>query len=239
MGEEVAIPEGGLPVHGGFFDMITSSGPVVRFVLIVLIVLSILSWAITIAKIIQFRKAKAESQEFHSIFLETRNFARIDDSTRRLSGSPLCRVFIAGYRELMRLLQPVEGGAAEKSRVQGNLESVEMALRRAEMEEARKLESGVTFLATVASAAPFIGLFGTVVGIMTAFHGLSYAKSSTIQAVAPGISEALFATAVGLAAAIPAAVAYNFFSVVIKRMRQSMSAFGDEFLSVARRSLSR
>ncbi|NMC64160.1 MAG: Tol-Pal system subunit TolQ [SAR324 cluster bacterium] len=219
--------------------MLTTSEPVVKSVLIILIILSILSWAITIAKILQFKKAKAESEEFHSIFLETRNFARIDDSTRRLTGSPLCRVFVAGYRELMRLLQPVEGVGLEKGKAQSNLESVEMALRRAELSEAKKLESGVTFLATVASAAPFIGLFGTVVGIMTAFHGLSYAKSSTIQAVAPGISEALFATAVGLAAAIPAAVAYNFFSVIIKRLKQSMSAFSEEFLSVARRSLSR
>ena len=234
MGEDVAVP-----VHSNFFDMITTSGPVVKTVLMILIILSILSWAITIAKILQFRKARAESDEFHSIFLETRNFARIDDSTRRLSGSPLCRVFIAGYRELMRLLQPVEGGAVDRTKAQGNIESVEMALKRAELDEAKKLEWGVTFLATVASAAPFIGLFGTVVGIMTAFHGLSYAKSSTIQAVAPGISEALFATAVGLAAAIPAAVAYNFFSVVIKRMRQNMNTFTDEFLSVARRSLTR
>ena len=138
----------------------------------------------------------------------------------------------------MRLVQPVEG-SNRRSENAANLESVEMALRRAEMDEARKLESGVTFLATVASSAPFVGLFGTVVGIMTAFHGLSYAKSSTIQAVAPGISEALFATAVGLAAAIPSAIAYNFFAVVIKRMKQSMAAFSDEFLSVAKRSLNR
>ena len=234
MGEEVA-----LQAHNSFFEMVTSSGPVVRSVLIILILLSIFSWAITIAKIFQFRKAKQESDEFHSIFLETKNFARIDDSTRRLSASPLCRVFIAGYRELMRLVQPVEGGGARKVDSGPALESVEMALRRAEMEESRKLESGVTFLATVASSAPFIGLFGTVIGIMTAFHGLSYSKSSSIQAVAPGISEALFATAVGLAAAIPSAIAYNFFAVAIKRVRQSMTAFSDEFLSIARRSLNR
>jgi len=233
MGEEVAVP-----VHSSFFEMVTSSGPVVKAVLVILIILSILSWAVTIAKILQFRKAKSESDEFHAIFLETRNFARIDDSTRRLSGSPLCRVFIAGYRELMRILQPIEG-SVDKAKAQASIEGVELALKRAELEEAKKLESGVTFLATVASSAPFIGLFGTVIGIMTAFHGLSYAKSSSIQAVAPGISEALFATAVGLAAAIPAAIAYNFFAMIIKRMRQSMGTFSEEFLSVARRSLAR
>jgi biopolymer transport protein TolQ len=120
-----------------------------------------------------------------------------------------------------------------------DLSSVSAALRRAEIAEAARLEKGITFLATVASAAPFIGLFGTVWGIMTAFHGLSQAKSSTIQAVAPGISEALVATAVGLAAAIPAAVAYNYFAVAIKQFRSGMNAFSSDFLLLARRSMQR
>jgi len=114
---------------------------------------------------------------------------------------------------------------------------VERALRRAELEESHRLEKGVTFLASVASAAPFIGLFGTVWGIMNAFHGLSSAKGTTIQAVAPGISEALVATAVGLAAAIPAAVAYNYFSASIKKFRQNMDSFAEEFLNIARKYL--
>ena len=107
-------------------------------------------------------------------------------------------------------------------------------MRRAESGEAIKLESGLTFLATVASAAPFIGLFGTVWGIMNAFHGLSTAKSTSIQAVAPGISEALVATAIGLAAAIPAAVAYNYCSVAVRQFRDHMSRFTLEFLNLAR-----
>ena len=103
-----------------------------------------------------------------------------------------------------------------------------------EREQGVNLEKGLTFLATVASAAPFIGLFGTVWGIMTAFRGLATAENTTIQAVAPGISEALIATAVGLAAAIPAAVAYNYLSVNIKYIKNSMSGFTDEFMTVAR-----
>ena len=117
-----------------------------------------------------------------------------------------------------------------------DLEMVERALKRAEIEESSRLERGITFLATTASAAPFIGLFGTVWGIMNAFHGLGDAKSSTLQAVAPGISEALVATAVGLAAAIPAAIAFNFFTVTVKRFRQAMGGFSSEFINVAKKS---
>lgn len=224
--------------HQSLLDMATHSGPIVTSVLLILLGLSVLSWGIVIAKALQFKKAKAESEEFHSIFLETKNFARIDDSTRRLSGSPLCQIFISGYRELMGLIQSAnEPGARRDS--DADLHTIERALRRAELEEAHRLEKGVTFLATVASSAPFIGLFGTVVGIMNAFHSLSMVKSSTLQAVAPGISEALFATAVGLAAAIPAAIAYNYFAMTLRRFRQSMDSFAEEFLSVARRSFLR
>ena len=215
-------------------DMVAGSGPVVQLVLISLIVLSIWSWAITVAKALQFRKARSDSDAFTSIFWETRNFARIDDATRRLEASPLARVFSAGYKELLHLIQEIEKEVVRKG--EPELDSVERALKRAGIDETAKLEKGVTFLATVASAAPFIGLFGTVWGIMNAFHGLGQAKATTIQAVAPGISEALVATAIGLAAAIPAAIAYNYFAVATKQFRQSMEGFCSEFLNVAKKS---
>ena len=229
--------EPGIASEGGagIFAMVSSSGPVVLGVLILLIGLSIWSWTITIAKFLQIRRARSDSEEFSSIFWETRNFARVDDSSARLSGSPLARLFQSGYRELSHLAQ--EHKERKVRSTVADLDTVERAIRRAELVEVQKLEGGITFLATVASAAPFIGLFGTVWGIMTAFHGLSSAKNSTIQAVAPGISEALVATAIGLAAAIPAAVAYNYFAVDVRRFRESMDKFTDEFLSVARRYL--
>ena len=213
--------------------MVTGSGTVVQVVLLLLIVLSIWSWAITIAKSLQFRKAAADSEEFSSIFWDSRNFARIDDSARRLEASPLTHLFRSGYRELSGLLE------GEKVRIDTDtdLDSVERALRRAELDQALRLEKGVTFLATVASSAPFIGLFGTVWGIMNAFHGLSNAKSTTLQAVAPGISEALVATAIGLAAAIPAAIAYNYFAVSVRRFKDSMDKFASDFLLVARKHI--
>jgi biopolymer transport protein TolQ len=219
----------------GIISMILASSPFVRVVLLLLIVLSICSWAITIAKFLQFRKAKKDSDEFGTIFWETRNFARIEDSSRRLINSPLAQVFTSGFRELNNLVHESEQVGQRKPDPTSDLHTVERALKRSEFDEALKLEQGTTFLATVASAAPFIGLFGTVWGIMNAFHGLSQAKSSTIQAVAPGISEALVTTAIGLLAAIPAAVAYNYFAVAVRHFRESMDKFSSEFIDVARR----
>lgn len=219
------------------FSMVSGSGPVVQLVLIILICLSIWSWAITIAKAMQFSKARKESEEFSGIFWETRNFARVDDSSRRLSSSPLVRVFSSGYRELSHILQETrESTRSTTKNPELMLATVEHALKRAGIEESVRLEKGITFLASVASSAPFIGLFGTVWGIMNAFHGLSKGNSSTIQAVAPGISEALVATAIGLAAAIPAAIAYNFLVSAVRRFKQTMISFSDEFLDIAKQN---
>lgn len=216
-------------LQAGIFDMVTGSGPVVFAVLIILIILSVWSWTITISKMLQLRRAKAESEEFSALFWETRNLSRVDDSSHRLASSPLARVFSSGYRELNHLTAEKSGRELTRE----ELKTVESALKRAEYEEGLRLERGVTFLATVASAAPFIGLFGTVWGIMNAFHGLSSSSVTTLQAVAPGISEALVATAIGLAAAIPAAVAYNYFAVAIRNARESMMKFRSEFITFA------
>jgi biopolymer transport protein TolQ len=220
---------------GGILAMVMGSGLVVQSVLLILIALSVWSWAITIAKTLHFRRARAESKEFNDIFWESRNLTRIDDSARRLNASPLVQVFSSGYREFGHVLQDKSGFGQSES-----LPTVERALARAEFEEAVKLERGITFLATTASAAPFIGLFGTVWGIMNAFHGLSApGAASTIQAVAPGISEALVATAIGLGAAIPAAVAFNYFTVAMRQFRESMNRFSADFLEIARQSIAR
>ena len=222
------------------WEMIWGSGPVVQGVLIFLICLSLWSWAIAVAKFLQFRRVRRQSEEFRELFWETRSIARVSDSARRLSASPLSAIFKAGYRELSRVVGEGNGssvdvgGRATREGRDSSLEFVRKALRHAEIEESHRLEQGVPFLGTVASAAPFIGLFGTVWGIMNAFHGLSMVKNSTLQAVAPGISEALVATAVGLAAAIPASWAYNFCAVSIRRFKEGMSEFSDEFLVLAR-----
>ena len=224
------------PMQTSLLGMVLASGPVVMSVLIILLGLSVWSWAITIAKYLQYKKARSHSDEFREIFLESRNFARISDSARRYEASPLSAIFFMGYREVMRLMQQNEGGTGRWRDSEQDLDMIDRALREAQIRETRRLEKGTTFLATVASSAPFIGLFGTVIGIMNAFHGLALQKGTTIQAVAPGISEALFTTAVGLGAAIPAAIAFNYCIVEIKEFRQSMDFFIEEFISVARRS---
>jgi len=219
-------------------NMVFGSGLVVQSVLIMLIVLSVWSWAITIAKTIQFRKAQSTSGEFAQVFWDSRNFARIDETSRRLIDSPLATVFTSGYRELLLTLQEnKDSGRAVSTDVTAELGTVERALRRAELEETHRLERGVTFLATVASAAPFIGLFGTVWGIMNSFGHIAQSKNTSLAVVAPGISEALFATAIGLVAAIPAAGAYNILSGQVMRYAQQLESFAGEFITILSRQL--
>jgi biopolymer transport protein TolQ len=202
-------------------DLAFHSGGVVMAVLILLLGLSVISWAVIFGKFIQLRKALRLSDDFATLFWETRDMGRMSEAATRMAAAPVASIFMAGFREL---------GAVAREGKQSNV-TVNEALNRASTEELDQLERGVPFLATVASAAPFIGLFGTVWGIVNAFHGLSQMKESTLQAVAPGISEALIATAVGLVAAIPAVIAYNSFAVLLKRIRIQMERFKGAFMS--------
>jgi len=238
--DAIEIPQVSSAVHAGhqdtILDMVLGAGPVVQCVLLMLIVMSIVTWGIVFKKWRQIREAKKQSDKFIAVFWEKQNLEQINDSVRALglTNSPVASVYKAGHRELKKLVDQL--AKQNKSEAgNGGLENIERALRRARMEEVTHLESGTTFLATTASAAPFIGLFGTVWGIMDAFIGLSKVQSSSIQAVAPGISEALIATAIGLAAAIPAAMAYNFFMQKIRILGRDMDMFAAEFLNIARR----
>ena len=227
--EEILVPES---PHAdmSILSLVTGSGIVVQGVLILLILMSVVTWGIVIQKWFGIRKAKQQSKEFDSVFWGSKNLAHINGESKKLEASPIAAVFAAGYQELTALLD--SGGAASDA---SNLESIDRSLRKARVEEISQLETGTTFLATTASAAPFIGLFGTVWGIMNAFIGLSQAKSSSIQAVAPGISEALIATAIGLAAAIPAAIFYNYFSQQVRGLARGMDMFSAEFLNISKR----
>lgn len=211
-------------------DLIFGSTFVVQMVLLMLVAMSVWTWGIVISKTKAIRKAKRESDEFENMFWSSKNLAQISESSKDLVDSPVAQVFSAGHRELTAILNS-KGMDTE----QGALENIDRALKKAKFEELTRLEEGTTMLATTASAAPFIGLFGTVWGIMHAFIGLSQVKSSSIQAVAPGISEALIATAIGLAAAIPAAIFYNYFMQQVRILARSMDTFSAEFLNIAKR----
>ena len=226
-----------IPQQHDILELVKGSGLLVQLVLYLLIAFSIASWGIIFYKFKQVRKAKKESAEFIEIFWDRRNLSSIHDASRELKESPVAQVFRAGYEELVRVsrtkkdFSPGESFTTEL----GGVENVSRAMKRATSVEITKLEKSLTFLATTASTAPFVGLFGTVWGIMNAFRGLSVTHSSSIQAVAPGIAEALIATAAGLAAAIPALMAYNHFAERIKVLAADMDNFSHEFLNIAER----
>src|SRR5690606_33288494 len=170
---------------------------------------SIGSLAVIFYKFRQIRAARSQTERFLEIFWEAKNLAAIHGASADLKQSPVAHVFRAGYQELLRLTRSKKAAGDEAETTDlGGVDNVERAMRRAMNQEVTRLERALTFLATTASTAPFVGLFGTVWGVMNAFLGLTAAQSSSIQAVAPGIAEALIATAVGLAAAIPAVVAF-------------------------------
>lgn len=218
-------------------QMVTGSGAVVQGVLFLLLGFSVVSWAIIFNKSRQIRRAERESERFIDIFWDAKNLTAINTASLDLKESPVAQVFRAGYQELVRLTRAKRqaSGGEDLSTDLGGVENVERAMKRATTQEITKLERSLTFLATTASAAPFVGLFGTVWGIMNAFRGLSVTQSSSIQAVAPGISEALIATAIGLAAAIPAVMAYNYFTGKVRVLSAEMDNFASEFLNIAER----
>lgn len=225
------------PEHG-VLDLVKGSSFVVQLVLYLLVFFSVTSWGIIFFKFKQVRVAKRESDQFVEIFWDRRNLSTIHDASKTLTASPVAQVFRAGYEELIRVSRTKKesssAGEPFSTELSG-IDNVARAMKRATSVEITRLEKSLTFLATTASTAPFVGLFGTVWGIMNAFRGLSSTHSSSIQAVAPGIAEALIATAVGLAAAIPALMAYNHFAQRIKVLAVEMDNFSHEFLNIAER----
>lgn len=234
----VVMGQTGVPVqHESLVSMVTGSGLVVQLVLYLLILFSVASWGLILYKMLQIRSARRQSEIFIESFWESRNLTTIHASSQELRQSPVAAVFRAGYQELINLTRAKRAGPEEGELTAelGGVANVERAMRRATSQEITRLEKWLTFLATTASTAPFVGLFGTVWGIMNAFRGLSVTQSSSIQAVAPGISEALVATATGLFAAIPAVVAYNYFARQIRVLSVEMENFCAEFLNIAER----
>ncbi|MBP9837552.1 MAG: protein TolQ [Proteobacteria bacterium] len=228
-----AVADSAVPEQHSIIQLVTGSSLVVQLVLVMLVLMSIMTWGIVISKWLSMRQAKMQTAKFSDVFWSSRNLAQITEVSQKLNASPVAKVYAAGHRELTHLVKSHESGSDHSDFA--DLDNIDRALKRAKTEELTKLEKGTTFLATTASAAPFIGLFGTVWGIMNAFIGLSKVKSSSIQAVAPGISEALIATAIGLAAAIPAAIFYNYFMQQVRVLSRNMDMFSSEFLNIARR----
>ena len=217
---------------------LAGTGPVVMGVFIILILFSVISWAIIFFKLIQIHKANSESVRFMDFFWKTKRFDTIAAQADRFSSSPLVVLFNEGHSELKQLMDTEK--KSEQPGVStdlGDIANVSRALRRATNQEINRLEKYTTFLATTGSASPFIGLFGTVWGIMVAFEGIGRTGSASLAVVAPGIAEALKATAIGLIAAIPAVMAYNHFQHKIRVLIKEMDSFSTEFLNIVQRNL--
>ncbi|MFZ0960242.1 MAG: protein TolQ [Terriglobia bacterium] len=218
--------------QGEVWQLLTNTGPVARLVLLILLAFSILSWAIILRKLRTFRAAQRESVEFLKVFRQSKKLSEIRAFCRTLKESPLPEVFQSGYREIESQATMTENPGKPRIR---SLEAVRRALQIGASSELSRLEQWLVWLATTGGVTPFVGLFGTVWGIIDAFHGLATAGTASLHSVAPGIAEALITTAAGLFAAIPAVIAYNYFLQRIKEFGTQMDDFALEFLNMTER----
>ena len=229
-------------------NMVMNAGLMVQFVLLLLLFFSVTSWAIMILKYRYIKKAFSESAEFIDFFWKSRNLSNAFSQAKLLRGSPVARIFRVGYVELKKLSRSGGKKTSESehssetestslsSRFIG-IDNVKRALRRAINAETTRMTRMVPFLATTGNTTPFIGLFGTVWGIMNSFHGIGLKGSASLAVVAPGISEALIATAAGLAAAIPAVIAFNHFMQKIRIIESELQNFAADFLNIIERDI--
>ena len=229
------------PAGGDIAQILAQTGPLNIAVFLILAAFSVASWAIVVSKSLTFRKVQRQSLTFLDVFRRSQKFSDVQAVCPTLPDSPLVGVFQAGYAELnaqFRLTSqtPSSPGVPPARPMLKSLDAVDRALIRAATTEINKLEQKLTFLATTASITPFIGLFGTVIGIMITFQRISVQGSTNLTVVGPGISEALLATALGLLAAIPAVYFYNHLTHRVKELSALMDDFSLEFLNIAERN---
>jgi biopolymer transport protein TolQ len=220
-------------------QMVAGSSPVAKAVLLVLILFSITSWAIILFKLWVFSRSERHSAAFLDVFRRSSKFSEVQAVCKTLGESALVGIFQAGYAELnaqLRQANPAPANPAPARPTIRSLAALDRALLRAAAVEVNKLEARLQFLATTASITPYIGLFGTVWGIMAAFQGIGETGSSNLGVVAPHIAEALIATAAGLFAAIPAVYFYNHLSNRVKLLASEMDDFSLEFLTISERN---
>lgn len=212
-------------------DLLLKSSPIAKFVLLLLLLFSLVSWAIIFSKWRTLKASQKDTDEFLTRFSRNAKLSDLFVEAEFRKQSPIARVYLAGYEEVMN---QIDSGA---NRIH-SFDAINRVLQSATIDEVTQMEKSLSWLATAANASPFIGLFGTVVGIIIAFQGLSASSGSSIQSVAPGIAEALIATAAGIAAAVPAAIFYNYFLSKIKNLTSAMDRFSLEMLNIVERHYS-
>jgi biopolymer transport protein TolQ len=239
----IAVGALGGNFQGSLLNMILNAGLMVQFVLLLLLAFSVISWAIILMKYRVLRQIQKENDAFLDIYMKKTKLSEIFPESKKFQNSSLAEIFRSGYTELVKVTRVIKESstgrdpeAADRLSLEMNrIDNVERALNRARDAECAKMESTLSFLATTGSASPFIGLFGTVWGIMNTFKDIGARGSATLAVVAPGISEALVATAAGLAAAIPAVIFYNYYLNRIKTMTQEMDNYSSELLNIIER----
>lgn len=235
-----------LPVQAindqSLWHIIIEAGWVVKAVMLLLLLFSVICWGIILTKTITLSRVRKDTQLFFDAFRESRKFSLLYAEAKQFTFSPLAQVFKAGYAELNRLSRLQSAGqkssddsSQEPEYERTGMDNVTRSLQQAVTAERTRLERGVNFLATTGSSAPFIGLFGTVWGIMESFRRIGVMKSASLAVVAPGIAEALIATAAGLAAAIPAVIFYNYFLSRINNISTEMDNFSSELINIIER----
>ncbi|MBI4403246.1 MAG: protein TolQ [Deltaproteobacteria bacterium] len=226
----------------GAFDIIYNASPMVMIVLLVLLVLSVLTWAIIFYKWGVMRHSWSDTENFLDVFWSGKSLDFIYTESKKFGNGAVAKVFQAGYIELQRLMEkdkqrnPASTDSAKALSVEYSIGNLERALSKANRTETLKLERSLAFLATAGSTAPFIGLFGTVWGIMNSFQNIGAQGGASLATVAPGIAEALVATAVGLFCAIPAVMGYNYFIQRVRGLRTKMDNFSGDFLNIVKRN---
>ena len=227
-----ALTLGAGAVNTDIASLFAHANWLVKGVMLVLALMFLIGIYIIIFKTMYVRRAARESAQFNESFWRSRDIEQIYKHAQQLGNSPISQMFMAGYTELAK----VSSDESMKNDREGCMQNIERSLRKAQTTETTKLESMVPFLATTGSAAPFIGLFGTVIGIMLAFQDIGSGKGGAgLDVVGPHIAEALFATAIGLVAAIPAVMAYNFFQRRIRVLRSEMENFEQDYLNIIKR----
>ena len=230
------VSKSAVTVNLGVWHAIQSASPLVQLTLLLLVTMSVVSWAIIFAKRRRFRSAAATNETFLQEFSKMDSLDDLYRNAERFKSSPMANVFTAGYMELQRMAEAAAPGNDEETPALRGHDNVQRTLDRAIDNEIVDMESRLSFLATTGSTAPFIGLFGTVWGIMGSFQQIGSMKNASLAVVAPGISEALIATAVGLAAAIPAVMAYNHFINKLRREEISLNNFSSDYLNIIKRN---
>ena len=226
-----------MAVHHGlsFIDLFSNADIVVKLVIILLVATSIWSWTIIFEKLGKFKNAKFKADRFEANFWTGNTIEQLYEKQKgRAASHPMAEVFVAGMEELKKSGATANAKGANKDHIRGRISTIMHVAKNRALDD---LENRLNFLATVGSATPFVGLFGTVWGIMASFSSIASAKNVSLAVVAPGIAEALFATAIGLVAAIPAVVAYNRFSTDLDKFANRLDDFSDEFETLISRQL--